>query len=50
MIRTLPEAAYPCRASIVKDTMSKPTVEKAANFLRPIVQADLDSGKHAPRS
>ena len=26
--------------------MSKPTVEKAANFLRPIVQADLDSGKH----
>ena len=27
--------------------MSKPTVEKAANFLRPIVQADLDSGKHA---
>ena len=47
MIRTLPEAAYPCRASIVKDTMSKPTVEKAANFLRPIVQADLDSGKHA---
>ena len=27
--------------------MSKPTVEKAANFLRPIVQADLDGGKHA---
>ena len=27
--------------------MSKPTVEKAANFLRPIVQADLDSGKHS---
>lgn len=27
--------------------MSKPTVEKAANFLRPIVQADLDSGKYA---
>jgi glutaminyl-tRNA synthetase len=27
--------------------MSKPTVEKAANFLRPIVQADLDAGKHA---
>ena len=47
MIRTLPEAAYPCRASIVKDTMSKPTVEKAANFLRTIVQADLDSGKYA---
>ena len=32
--------------------MSKPTVDPkaspaAANFLRPIVQADLDSGKHA---
>ncbi len=27
--------------------MSKPTVEKAANFLRPIVQADLEAGKHA---
>ena len=27
--------------------MSKPTVEKAANFLLPIVQADLDAGKHA---
>ncbi len=27
--------------------MSKPTVEKAANFLRTIVQADLDSGKYA---
>ena len=27
--------------------MSKPTVEKAANFLRPVVQADLESGKHA---
>lgn len=47
MIRTLPEAAYPCRASILsKDTMTKPTVEKAANFLRSIVQADLESGKH----
>src|SRR5690606_3841739 len=31
----------------LKDIMSKPTVEKAANFLRPIVQADLESGKHA---
>ncbi|CAM5241989.1 Cysteine--tRNA ligase OS=Stutzerimonas stutzeri OX=316 GN=cysS PE=3 SV=1 [Stutzerimonas stutzeri] len=27
--------------------MSKPIVEKAANFLRPIVQADLEAGKHA---
>ena len=26
--------------------MSKPTVEKAANFLRPIIQSDLESGKH----
>ncbi|GIZ13012.1 glutamine--tRNA ligase [Pseudomonas sp. NCCP-436] len=47
MIRTLPEAAYPCRTRILsKDTMTKPTVEKAANFLRSIVQADLESGKH----
>lgn len=37
--------------SMIKDTMSKPTADTkeatvAANFLRPIVQADLDSGKH----
>ena len=27
--------------------MSKPETVAAANFLRPIVQADLDAGKHA---
>lgn len=27
--------------------MSKPETPAASNFLRPIVQADLDSGKHA---
>ncbi|WP_239688927.1 hypothetical protein, partial [Pseudomonas citronellolis] len=32
---------------MVKDIMSKPETPAASNFLRPIVQTDLDSGKHA---
>ena len=32
---------------MIKDPMSKPETVAAANFLRPIVQADLDAGKHA---
>src|SRR5690606_15168642 len=35
------------RSSQSKDPMSKPETPVAANFLRPIVQADLDSGKHS---
>jgi glutaminyl-tRNA synthetase len=32
---------------MIKDPMSKPETAAATNFLRPIVQADLESGKHA---
>jgi glutaminyl-tRNA synthetase len=31
---------------MIKDPMSKPEIVAASNFLRPIVQADLDAGKH----
>jgi len=48
MISALIWSAYPEPHSlIVKDIMSKPETPAASNFLRPIVQADLDSGKHA---
>lgn len=33
--------------SMTKDPMSKPETTAAPNFLRQIVQADLDAGKHA---
>jgi glutaminyl-tRNA synthetase len=32
---------------MIKDPMSKPEIVAASNFLRPIVQADLDTGKHS---
>src|SRR5690606_29359011 len=42
MIRRLFSPAYPRpRSSQCKDPMSKPETPAAANFLRPIVQADL---------
>src|SRR5690606_8421107 len=48
MIRRVFCSAYPGpRSSQSKDPMSKPEIPAAANFLRPIVQADLDSGKHS---
>lgn len=48
MIRRLFSTAYPGpRSSQSKDPMSKPETPAAANFLRPIVQGDLDSGKHS---
>src|SRR5690606_17276583 len=48
MIRRLFSRASPRpRSSQCKDPMSKPETPAAANFLRPIVQADLESGKHS---
>src|SRR3990167_5674658 len=47
MISALYKSAYPVpRTCMIKDPMSKPEIVAASNFLRPIVQADLDAGKH----